>query len=246
MTLLILSFVAGILTVLAPCVLPVLPLIVGGSLIGNDKTKPDKQWLRPLLIVGSLAISVVVFTLLLKATTALLGIPAFVWQVFAGTIIILLGLQVIFPQLWEVATSRFNLLGKSYVTLGKAERHEGNSGAILTGAALGPVFTSCSPTYAFIVAVALPASFAVGFSYLLAYAIGMAMMLLLIAYLGQTFVKKLGWLANPYSNLRKVIGVLFVIVGISIMFGLDKQVQAYVIEQGWYAPVSDLEQNLRN
>ncbi|MDF2461535.1 MAG: cytochrome biosis protein, partial [Candidatus Saccharibacteria bacterium] len=79
MALLILSFFAGVLTVAAPCILPLLPVIIGGTLVRDgEKGKP---WVRPVLIAAGLAVSVVVFTLLLKATTLLLGIPQVLWQV---------------------------------------------------------------------------------------------------------------------------------------------------------------------
>ncbi|MDQ3065153.1 MAG: cytochrome C biogenesis protein, partial [bacterium] len=89
MALLILSFVAGVLTVAAPCVLPLLPVIIGGALLESDKDKADdRQWLRPLVIAISLAASVITFTLLIKATTALLGVPQIVWQIVSGTIVL--------------------------------------------------------------------------------------------------------------------------------------------------------------
>jgi len=246
MALLILSFAAGILTVAAPCVLPLLPVIVGGAIVGSEKQSKQRQWLRPLIIAASLAVSVIVFTLLLKATTALLGVPAMFWQVVAGGIVLLLGLQFLWPKLWESVSARFNLLGKSNIALGRAERYGGAGGAILMGAALGPVFSSCSPTYALIVATVLPASFLTGFSYLVAYALGMCATLLLVAYLGRAFADKLGWLSNPNGWFKKVIGGLLIAVGLAVIFGLDKDLQSYVLDQGWYNPISNLEERLRN
>jgi len=61
MLFLLLSFLAGVLTILAPCVLPVLPVIIGGSL---STTKGEKY--RPYVIAASLAASIIGFTLLLK------------------------------------------------------------------------------------------------------------------------------------------------------------------------------------
>src|SRR6185295_7048026 len=86
------AFVAGFLTVLAPCVLPLLPIIIGGSVSGDTK---DKK--RPLVITVSLAISLIVFTLLLKATTLLVNIPPKSVTYFSGSIIILLGILTLFP-----------------------------------------------------------------------------------------------------------------------------------------------------
>jgi cytochrome c biogenesis protein CcdA len=62
------SFIAGILTILAPCVLPLLPIIIGGSL-------EEKSIRRPIIITLSLAASIVVFTLILKVSTAFIDIP---------------------------------------------------------------------------------------------------------------------------------------------------------------------------
>ena len=101
MELLILSFITGVLTVAAPCILPLLPVIVGGSML-HDGDKAARRSLRhPLVVVASLAVSIVLFTLLLKATTVLLGIPVAVWSVLAGSIVLLFGVNLLFPSLWE-------------------------------------------------------------------------------------------------------------------------------------------------
>ena len=116
------------------------------------------------------------------------------------------------------------------------------TGDILTGAALGPVFSSCSPTYALIVAAVLPVSFAEGVAYVVAYAIGLAGMLLLIALLGRGLVRRLGWLANPGGWFRRVIGAIFVLVGIAVITGFDKQLQTWILDAGLYDPIAGLEE----
>jgi cytochrome c-type biogenesis protein len=244
MVLLILSFIAGVLTVAAPCVLPLLPVIIGGSVVEASKDKPERQWLRPVIITASLAASVTVFTLLLKTTTVLLGVPQIVWQVLSGSIVVLLGLNYLWPHVWyRLAAGSFI---RSNALVSKAHRQGGLGGAILLGAALGPVFSSCSPTYALIVATVLPVSFLQGFLYLAAYAVGMSATLLLIAYFGQTVVKRLRWISNPGGWFRKSIGILFLLVGVAVILGFDKEIQAYVLEQGWYDPISGLEKTLMN
>jgi len=241
MALLILSFIAGVLTVAAPCILPLLPLIVGGSAVsGSGK----KQWYRPLVIALSLAGSVVVFTLLLKATTTLLGVPQMVWSVISGVIVILLGLNLLFPQVWEKVMIATKLPISSNKLLGKTVGQNGIGKDILTGAALGPVFSSCSPTYALIVAAVLPESFAKGLAYLLAYALGLAAVLLLVAIAGQAAVNKLGWLSDPGGWFRRIMGILFILVGLAVLLGIDKHFQTYVLENGWYDPILRLEQRL--
>jgi len=240
----IISFVAGILTVLAPCILPLLPVIIGGSSLNqNDDKKISLK--HPIIIIVSLIASIILFTLLLKATTALLGIPTVVWAIISGGIVLLFGITLLFPVLWEkfMVATRLYLLANRF--MGKSQGKVGIKKDILLGAALGPVFNSCSPTYALIVAVILPASFVSGIGYLVAYCIGLGMILLLISIFGRVLVNKMKWMSNPRGAFQKVIGSLFVIVGIAVIFGLDKQAQAFVLEKGWYDPIIRIEESLQ-
>lgn len=137
---------------------------------------------------------------------------------------------------WQLKTTKL---------LGTAQGKRGIAKDVLLGAALGPVFNSCSPTYALIVAVVLPASFAEGLVNLIAYSLGLGAILLLIALLGRALTQKLGWLSNPGGGFKKTIGIVFIIVGFLVMFGLDKKVQTYVLENGWYDPVIKVEEALK-
>ncbi len=244
MVLLILSFIAGVLTITAPCVFTLLPVIVGGS-VARSGTDKRKNLLRPLIIAGSLVASVIIFTLALKATTSLLGVPAYIWQFIAGGIIIALGLQFFAKETWAKLVGRTGAEEKSNRMLGKAFTKDGYTGDILTGAALGPVFSSCSPTYAFVVATILPVSFLEGMAYLLAYALGLGGMLLVVSYAGQSLALKLGWLADPNGMFRRVIGIIFILVGVAIILGLDKKLEAGILNSGILDGILDLENRLR-
>ena len=175
-----------------------------------------------IVIAASLASSIVAFTLLLKATTALLGVPPQIWQVVSGVIVILLGVNLIVPSLWDRVSAGLGLQSRSNAVLSTSVSHGGFGGDILTGAALGPVFSSCSPTYALIVAAVLPVSFAEGLAYVIAYAIGLAGMLLLVALLGRGLVRRRGG-CRPAGWFRRTIGVLFILVGLAVITGFDKQ-----------------------
>jgi len=83
MTLLLASFLAGILTILAPCVLPVLPVVLAGSL-------GEKQKWYPYLVILSLAVSIVLFTVILKVSTIFIDIPQSFWKYLSGGILIAL------------------------------------------------------------------------------------------------------------------------------------------------------------
>ena len=103
MYLLFISFIAGLLTSLSPCVLPLLPVIIGGSLTD------EKDRLRPYFITGSLFVSLIIFTMLLKASTVAIGVPPEVWKIISGVIVLLFGIVTIWPTLWERIAIQLNL-----------------------------------------------------------------------------------------------------------------------------------------
>jgi len=260
------AFVAGVLTTLAPCVLPLLPVIVGGSLapaggaapvgaaaagavpirvaVGAVTTAGGPTRLervggapsglgprrRAVVITASLGISVLVFTLLLQAGTALLGVPTQVWALVSGALLIGLGLVQLVPGWWVRAAGALDLQGRSHRLLRSGRATGGTFGAVLTGAALGPVFSSCSPLYGYVVATVLPASPVEGLVLMLAYVVGLCGTLLLIALAGQRAVRRLRWTADPNGRLRRAVGVLLVVVGLAVATGVDRDVQTWLVE----------------
>lgn len=235
MTLLFVSFLAGALTVLAPCVLPLLPVIIGGSVGGTKR--------NPYVITLSLAAAIVIFTLLLKFSTLFINIPAGVWSGISGIIIILFGLISTFPGVWEKINFKLGLSRRSDEILAESARTKKWWSDILIGLSLGPVFSSCSPTYFLILATVLPRSLAIGTLYLFVYALGLSGALLLVSLLGQRFIKNARWAADPRGWFKRVLGILFIIVGVFVLTGLDKRVQTYLVQNGYYN-VSNLEENL--
>lgn len=233
MELLLVAFAAGFLTVLTPCVLPVLPVVLGSSLSGSDK------W-RPFIISGSLMASVFVFTLLLKATTLFIRVPNSFWAMVSGLIVIVFGLALAFPDQWSALSVKLGF-ERSQELLSSASEEEGSKGLILLGMALGPVFASCSPTYALILAVVLPQSLANGVLALVFYCLGLLVPLLLIGYGGRRMLSKFRWFADPSGLFRRGMGVLLLVVGLMIVTGVDKQIEAALLDAGWidFAAIED-------
>jgi cytochrome c biogenesis protein CcdA/thiol-disulfide isomerase/thioredoxin len=226
MLLLIGAFIAGIITVFAPCVFALLPVIIGGSISGDVH---DKR--RPFIITASLAVSLIVFTLLLKATTLFIDISPAAITYVSGGIIVGIGLLMLFPRIYEEFILRLNLQSKSQGLLGKGYGKGAVVGAIITGAALGPVFSSCSPVYAYILASVLPVDFGQAMAYMIAYVLGLSLVLLLVGFIGQKFVRKLSWASNPKGWFQRIVAVLFIIVGLMVITGYDKKFQTFVSEK---------------
>lgn len=239
MLLLLISFIAGVLTVLAPCILPLLPVIIGGSLGAENKAIQKR---KVFTIVISLGLSVILFTLLLKVSTLFIEIPENVWKWISGGIIFLIGLFMIFPSLYE-APWLARLSTKSNLLLGKGAQKKNFTGDVIMGAALGPVFSTCSPTYFIVLATVLPVKPLLGFIYILAYTIGLCLSLMLIAFVGQRLMNKLNIAANPRGWFKRGIGILFLVVGLAIISGADKRLQTKILDSGFF-DVTKVEQKL--
>ncbi len=239
MILFLISFIAGVLTVLAPCILPLLPVIVGGSLTGEGK---DAQRKKVVTIVVALGVSVIAFTLLLKASTLFIEIPEYVWKWISGGIIIVLGLITVFPALWE-GQWLARLSAKSNIMLGKGSQKKGFWGDVTIGAALGPVFSTCSPTYFVVLATVLPAQPLIGLLYLLTYTAGLCLALFFIAFVGQRIMAKLNIAANPKGWFKRSLGILFLLVGLAIITGYDKKLETSIINSNYF-DVTKIEQRL--
>lgn len=224
----LLSLVGGFLSVLAPCILPLLPIIIGGGLTGQQ----DKK--RPYIITMSLVISLVLFTVLLKLSTALIGIDPSIWSYVSGGIIVALGLTMLFPHYFEAFIGRLGIQARSQELLGKAGHKQGVLQPILTGVALGPVFSSCSPMYAWVIATVLPESTLKATIYLGLYCVGLSVALLLIALAGRKLIDRIKWLSDPRGWFQRTIAVTFIIVGIAVMTGYQKTIQTYLVEKDYF------------
>lgn len=219
----LLSFFAWALTILAPCVLPVLPVVLAGSI--TEK----KPW-YPYIVTLSLAISVVLFTVLLKVSTALIDIPPEFWQYLSWGILIALGLIYLFPHVWTWIWENCGF-SRSNTSLDKAQ----DIGspllrAIATGAALGPVFSTCSPTYSLLLATVFPVSLLAGIGYTIIYAFWLSLMLTIIAVGGRSVILRFRGIADERWWFKKILGIIFILIGLAIVTGFDKKIQTKAIE----------------
>ena len=224
MELLPLSLLAGVLTVLSPCVLPLLPVVLAGSAAGSRRA--------PYIVISSLAVSVVVFTLLLKATTALLGVPSNVWLIVSGGLVAFIGASLAFPKIWDRISSRVGLQSAAGSLADRSTNKTGTARSVLLGLSLGPVFTSCSPTYGLILAVVLAADLGEGIANIIAYSLGLSAIMLAIAIGGRTVTRRLGWATDPEGKFRRGLGVFLVIVGLLIATGAVRDIESWLIDRG--------------
>jgi cytochrome c biogenesis protein CcdA/thiol-disulfide isomerase/thioredoxin len=204
--LLAIGFVAGIVTALSPCVLPVLPIVLAGGATGR----------RPLAIVAGIVGSFTVFTLFAAWLLDSLGLPADLLRNLAIALLFLVALSLLVPQVAEWLARPLQFLTR---------RSGGDrGGGLLLGVTLGLVFVPCAgPVLAAVTVIAARRD--VGLDSLLltlSYALGAALPMLAIALLGARAARV--FRVNALL-VRRIAGVLVAGAAVAIALGVDRDLQ---------------------
>jgi cytochrome c-type biogenesis protein len=231
----IVCFVAGIITVATPCVLPLLPTVLGVAGLGNARTK--------YVVLASLSISIVACTFLLKVSSIFVNVPATVWSTFSAVILFYFGLVYLFPLWWTMVPGMATFNARANIFAGRGALRRSAWGDVMVGVALGPIFSTCSPTYFVILASVLPVSFLQGSVYLAAYVAGLVATLWLVIELGERMTQVLDASLNRNEYVRKGVGAFFMLIAFLIFTGQDKSIELSLLENGLF-DATHLEQVL--
>lgn len=224
MTILILfAFLAGIATVLSPCVLPILPPLLAGS--------TAKGRFRPLGIILGIVVSFTFFTLALTFFVQAFGISPNILRYIAIGFLFFFGLVMVFPKLSDLFTKKTAV----FADAGQKLQERGGNGFIggfIFGTALGLLWTPCAgPILAAI--TTLVATHSIDFSTVLltlAYSFGAALPLSLIAFGGRWMASSSKALSRHADGIRKVFGVLTILTAISIALHWDMLFQQKIAD----------------
>src|SRR5438094_81871 len=212
---LVLALLAGVVTVAAPCTLPMLPILLGASVGQTGKA-------RPALIALGFVISFSAAALLLSAVTRIFDFDPNVLRSAAAILLLGFGLLMIWPTPFERLSIRINGLisGGSAASI---TSHQGNIGGFVLGTTLGLVWTPCAgPVLGSILTVVATSKDAAWASTLLVvYAIGAAIPMLAIAYGGQTFTARVRSLARIAPRLQQGFGIVVIGFAVASYFQYD-------------------------
>lgn len=227
------AFFAGVLSVLAPCVLPILPVLLWGWLAKNNKSSPY------IILISSLFF-IFTFTLILKVWAGFLPISQETFTIISAIIITSYGLILIWPQLRDKLKSLFPSRSSHLNTKNKKNWFRGD---VLLWASLGPIFASCSPTYALIISTILPANLTIGILSILMYIIGFWLVIFIIIYFGKEALQHLRRYANPQGIFKKIIGIILVITGILILSWGFKRLETQIVNSSFGTYFTKIERN---
>jgi cytochrome c-type biogenesis protein len=210
-----LALLAGILTVLSPCILPVLPIIMGRSLQSH-------RYAPLLLALGLVSGFALTGSLLGFASSWVTGI-ANALRGIAIAFLLGMGLLALFPQ-WGYRLSRF---------LPQPKVSTGLSGEFWLGTQLGILWTPCAGPVlgSILVLAAVKHQVAGAFWLLVFYGVGASLPMLAIAYAGRQVSRSLQQLRPHTQKIQKIGGVVVILTAIAILQGWDVKFQL------WLAPL---------
>jgi cytochrome c-type biogenesis protein len=197
------AFLAGIVSVFSPCILPLIPAIVAYS--------TEKGKFRPIAIVLGLSISFTIMGIVTSAFGSVLRDYLWYLNILAELVITLLGLTMLFEL------NVFNAFG-NLLPVRRSEK--GLFGGLLLGMSLGVVWIPCvGPILAVILTkVAVEADITYGAVLLFIYSLGFAVPMLLIAYSASVSSTKLGRIAKYDALIKKAAGAVLVAMGLWMIY----------------------------
>ena len=234
--LLLFAFISGLVTILAPCIWPLLPIVLASSKGGKAKS---------LGITIGISASFAVLTLMISYLVSLLGFDPDSLRLFAVVILTILGLSLIVPKFsagLEAALSKISSSGGKW-------RIEGNSflSGLVTGASLGIVWSPCAgPILASIAALATTRNVNFGIILVtLVYVTGLSIPLFFFSYGSGIFISKSRFLSKYTGRIQQVFGGVIILTAIVVYTNYDKVLQVKLLESfpSYTKFIYDLEGN---
>lgn len=225
------ALVAGGLTTLNPCVFPILPLVIGAAVQANR--------LAPVLMGVGMATSFALLGASIGFLTDVLNIDQDAIRTASAVLLIVFGLALVVPQAKAVFTRLVSPMADRANTLSAGVNQSSAIGAYFMGMLLGLVWTPCSgPLLASTLALAAEGGAAKAGITLGIFGFGAAIPLMAVGYLGRNSLGSLrAWVLAHGDKAQKVMGVLLAAVGVMVLAGLDKQLEAavnQVLPQSWF------------
>jgi len=219
------AYLAGVLTLINPCVLPVLPIVIVGALNASRA--------GPLALAAGMSVSFVVFGVFVTAFGASIGLTQDLLAQIGAVLMIVFGLILVVPmfaQRFELATAG--------VAAGADARMNGLSqsslgGQFLGGLLLGTVWSPCiGPTLGGAIALASQGD-NLGYVTLIMIAFAMGVSTLIIG-LGLGAREAIRTRAQALRGLaersKPIIGATFIAVGAMLLFKVHHVIEAWLLD----------------
>lgn len=232
---LLLAFGAGVLTLINPCVLPLVPIILAGSI--------SRHPLGPLALAGGLAASFTLFGFGAYAFAQSVGLQTEDISAIGAILMIAFGAVLVVPQASAAfARATTGIAGGGNKAIGAVE---GNTvfGQFASGALLGLVWSPCiGPTLGGAIALASQGeSLFWAFLIMAFFSLGSAAIVLALGYGSRELIRARRdrlMALMPYA--RPMMGIALILVGLGIWFHVDKLIEFWALETlpAWFTDLS--------
>lgn len=222
--LLIIAFISGLVTILAPCIWPLLPIILSTSL-GATKAKS-------LGITFGILVSFGVFTLTISYLVTTLNFDPEILRYFAVLVIGFLGLTLTLPQLSSILEAQVSKLSGKFASRTTTGQKSGFWGGITVGLALGLVWTPCAgPILATIATLAATKAVNLGIIVVtLVYLAGIGIPLFAFSAFSSKVFNRTKLLNKYTGRVQQVFGIVMILTAIAIYTGYDRTLQAKLLD----------------
>jgi len=203
--LLVFAFISGLITIFAPCIWPLLPLILSTTATGGHR--------KPLGVVLGIVGSFAVFTLTISYIVKIIPFDPNSLRLISVIVIGFLGLTLLIPRLSRVIEGAVSRLSGGFATRFTGQNTNGFLGGLITGLALGIVWTPCAgPILATIATLAVTNSVNASIILVTAvYSIGVAIPLFLFAIFGRAIFTKSRALSKYTGRVQQVFGAIMIL-----------------------------------
>lgn len=218
----LLALLAGMLTIAAPCVLPMLPVVLGAS-VGQHG-----RW-RPAFIALGFALAFCAAGLLFSAATESAGLSQEHLRNGAIGMLLVFGVLMLWPRPMHWVGMRLSGLVNRASAVGD-RAGPGNGGGFVLGLTLGVVWTPCAgPVLGSILTLVATAADPARSALLMAcYSVGAALPMLGIAYGGQVASTRVRQLARHAYRMQQGFGLLVLLVALAMYFQYDSLVTVWL------------------
>jgi cytochrome c biogenesis protein CcdA/thiol-disulfide isomerase/thioredoxin len=210
-----LAFLEGFALIISPCILPILPVILAGSLTGSKK--------RPVGIIVGFVFIFAIFTYFSRKFVQYSGIDLNLVRHISFSLLFLLGIIMLSSYL----TKKLSKLTQSLVSIGSTfsaanNRHGGLISGILFGGLIAIIWTPCAGPIlaAVIVQTVIQQTNFMSFLTLVSFAIGSAIPMLAIVFFGRKIMTKFSYFKSHATLFRKILGAI-IIISVAYMIYLE-------------------------
>lgn len=219
------AFLAGVLSTLSPCVLPLIPIIIGAA--------ANQHRFGPLALAGGLAASFAVIGTGLASIGSSIGLAQDGFRLFAAVVMGVIGIVLISNRLQErFAVAMSGMSGAGNSLLSKVTI-DGLLGQFLIGILLGLVWTPCvGPTLGAAITLASQGRDLGKIVFVMAiFGLGAGLPLALLGMLSRGAMMKVkGKLGNAGKLGKQLLGGFLIVISLLVMTGQDKALESFLLK----------------